>query len=344
MANFFTHHTILFFLIALGFFVFTIKNEKYNVIFKILAIIVFASTCYFGLHSLLVAAFLLIYHYNKRASKLQKLLCKILVLFVLGFNVLFYFILKSSHLYFGTSSTFDVAQPLFQAMISDFGSVIGIGITIWLLAAIGFILSWKYKFKFILLYFTMFALIFLSTRYLFFVMYLNVIVVFFAAHAFKKILDREWDLEFIKNLVIIVLICSFLFSAVSFANRIAEAPPDGSILRSLRELGTYEKGIVLTYPEKAWWIEYYSKQPVFSSILDKDRTAIANEILQSKSIELTEDLIEQHSIRYIWIDSEMTDGQVWSSREQGLLWLLPNQDKFKNLYNIDHVEIWEYIG
>jgi len=189
----------------------------------------------------------------------------------------------------------------------------------------------------------MLVLIFLASKYLFLISYLNIIIVFFAAHCFKKLIDRKWDLNFVKNLTIIVLICSFLFSAVSFANRTADAAPDAAILRSLKELKDYETGIVITLPEKAWWVEYYSEQPVFGKLLDKDDAYIANEILDSKNIEYTSDLLDKHDIRYIWIDHEMKQGQVWTSEDQGLLWLLPNKEKFKNLYNIGHVEIWEYL-
>ncbi|MBD3259517.1 hypothetical protein GF371_02690 [Candidatus Woesearchaeota archaeon] len=343
ITSFLNHHIILFFIILLGFFLFTLKNKRFNILFKTLAVVVFLSTSIFGLYSLMLAAFLLAFHYSRRSNKLQKIVCKMLISLLLIINFIFYFILKSSYSYIASSPAFNVTQPVFQALISDFGSVIGIGITIWLLAAIGFIISWKYKFKFVLLYAIMFALIYLSTRYLFFIAYLNIIIVFLAAHSFQKIMDRKWDLNFIKNLTIIILICSFLFSAVSFANRMAGAPPDHSILRSLNELGTYEEGIVLSYPEKTWWIRYYSKQPVFGNFLNNTEASVAMEILHSKNIEATIDLIEQHNIRYIWIDPEMKEGQVWTSRDQGLLWLLPNKEKFKNRYNIDHVEIWEYI-
>jgi hypothetical protein len=283
----------------------------------------------------LIILALFLFTYKNKNKKLNKPF-KILAIVVFLLTVF-------SSMYFNLHATFNVTQPFFQAMISDFGAVIGIGITVWLLAAIGFIISWKYKFRFVLLYVLMFVLIFLASKYLFFISYLNIIVVFFAAHCFKKMIDRKWDMNFVKNLTIIVLICSFLFSAVSFANRTADATPDAAILRSLKELSTYEEGTVLTLPEKAWWIEYYSGQPVFGKFPDKDNAHIANEILNSKNIEFTSDLLDNHNIRYIWIDYEMKEGQVWTSKDQGLLWLLPNKEKFKNLYNIGHVEIWEYI-
>ncbi|MBW2987424.1 hypothetical protein KY336_02630, partial [Candidatus Woesearchaeota archaeon] len=80
LANFLNDHTILLFLMALGFFFLTDKNKKFNKLFKTLAFIILLSTAYFGIFSLLAVAFLLVYHYSLQVNKLQKLLCKILIL------------------------------------------------------------------------------------------------------------------------------------------------------------------------------------------------------------------------------------------------------------------------
>ena len=39
----------------------------------------------------------------------------------------------------------------------------------------------------------------------------------------------------------------------------------------------------------------------------------------------------------------MVDGLVWGDEDEGLLFLLQNDETFKNVYNSPNIQIWEVI-
>ncbi|MCK4669687.1 MAG: hypothetical protein KAT43_00680 [Nanoarchaeota archaeon] len=330
ICTYFTEHSILLFLILLGFYLF----QKKKPIFHILGSIVFLSTAIFGVFAVLIPIFLLAYSFTLKKKKNYAIIVSGIILVYLFYN---WFYLGK------VSPTFLVDQPILRNFILEFGAHIGLGITMFILAFFGFLLTWKYKFKLIYIYLATIILFALSARYLFFIVYLNIFIVFFAAHASRELVEKKWDLKFIGLLAIIALICSFLFSAVSFADREAEAPPTLEMLRSFESLAREPGGIVLTLPEYSFWIEYYTNTEPFSTPFAPE-DEILDIIFQSRNLKQTSELLSQHHIKYIWIDDSMKTGKIWSSRDQGLLHLLPSKIHFKNNYNKNHIEIWEFIS
>ena len=59
-------------------------------------------------------------------------------------------------------------------------------------------------------------------------------------------------------------------------------------------------------------------------------------------IDETKELLDDYNIKYIFIDNEMKKGLVWNEKE-GLWFSFRNNETFKNLYDKDGIEIWEYI-
>ena len=53
---------------------------------------------------------------------------------------------------------------------------------------------------------------------------------------------------------------------------------------------------------------------------------------------------DRESNSYIYITDDMKTGEIWTDKNQGLLFLLRNSEKFRNIYNSNNVEIWLYIG
>jgi len=95
------------------------------------------------------------------------------------------------------------------------------------------------------------------------------------------------------------------------------------------------------------WIEFTSERVVLldgSPAYVKDLETRYNDSLwlfSSKDLETTRNLLFKYDIDYIFIDNVMKEGLVWLEQDEGLLFLLRNNETFKNVYNQTGVEIWQ---
>ena len=143
---------------------------------------------------------------------------------------------------------------------------------------------------------------------------------------------------------LIALVCTFLFSSISFADRIANDNPTDEIVKSLVFLRDKEQGVVFSHPDRGFWIQYYADKPVFIDNLNKDYM-LANatkNIYYSRDYANSTKYFNEYNIRYFWIDEKMKNGLVWTKPEQGLLFLFENEKLFTRIFNKAGIEIWEY--
>ena len=83
-------------------------------------------------------------------------------------------------------------------------------------------------------------------------------------------------------------------------------------------------------------------QTKYAPNLEK-RQNITNDIFYSRNINKTLDLINENNLTYILITKEMKQGQVWTSNDQGLLFLIRYYASFKNIYDDDNIELWQVL-
>jgi hypothetical protein len=162
----------------------------------------------------------------------------------------------------------------------------------------------------------------------------------------------KWQIDLIKTLTIILIICGLIFSTLSYINRVATAPPTKEMVLSLEWLkeNTASDDIILSYYTKGNWITAIAERPV---ILDSQtdytpdlnaRFNDTNTTFYSRNLETAKSVLDRYNIRYIYIDQEMKQGQVWTREEQGLLFLFRNSETFKKIYDKNSIEVWEYLG
>ncbi|MGM5484550.1 MAG: hypothetical protein ACQEP1_01630 [Nanobdellota archaeon] len=224
---------------------------------------------------------------------------------------------------------------IFKDMISDFGASGGLGMFKILLGIVGLLIGDRISI-------IIASLLFVFRQPL----YLSFFLTYFAAYGFAKIIDRKWYSETLKYLTVITIISGLVFSLVSFVDRPDEPTEDQ--VESLHWLAGQEEGKVLSHHEKGLWIEYFSDKPVlFDDYFYNNNGAarkykeIADSIFYSRNLEETRGYLKDNNISYIWIDEEMRDGQVWDKEEEGLLFLLRNNETFKKAYSNPEVDIYE---
>jgi MFS family permease len=313
----------------------------------ILSILIFIIVSLFGPFVTLLSVILLACYSLTKREHLKKFF--ILLTIVLLFSFAYYYLL---YLKYGLpSKTVFIQKNIFQYYISDLGSTLGFGVFNLLLIAIGLILTWRQKRKFIFFYVAL-LILFLSSIYFDYVnVYLNLFFSALSAIAFTKLLNMKWELTFIRKMSIILIICGLLFSTVSYTKNLVSLAPDKGMVNSLYWLNNYsrKRGVVLSHYSYGFFIQYFSNKkplldnyPYYSGNV-AELYNISGEIFYSRNLEKTRDLLRNHDISFIWIDEKMKQGLVWTKEKEGLLFLFRNNETFKKIYHDLGIEIWKVL-
>ncbi len=227
------------------------------------------------------------------------------------------------------------------SLFSDLESLHGIGVFVFLLALIGFVWSWVEKRKLFLFYsgvVVLFMLFLFGNIHA--LLFLYPLLVFPAAVTFVYFLQRQWEFHILRFLTLAVLVYGVLFSSLSYMNRVVVLPPTPAVFDSLKELPS---GIVVSHPQKSFWIAYGSDAEPFITYLDPDYDGKLNvtlAFLMSRDLRKTQGLIEATNATHVWIDEQMKHGQVWNNKDDGLLFLL-REGHFAKVYDEDGIEVWK---
>jgi hypothetical protein len=238
---------------------------------------------------------------------------------------------------------------MLKEYISDLGAEIGFGIFSLLLSFLGILISWKNKKDNYIVYFIIFILILFVGYTIEFLIFLDMILIYYAGLSLISLQDMKWDLKILKTYALLLVICGLLFSSVSYINRIINFPPNQEEILSLKwlALNSQKQQVILSYYINGHLIQEIAKRPVITDKIyykfSRERIRIndSNQIFYSTNLKKTEDLLKKYNISYIWINSLMKNF-LWIKENEGLLFLLKNSQKFKNIYNYKGIYIWEY--
>ncbi|MEA3430720.1 MAG: hypothetical protein U9R08_05585 [Nanoarchaeota archaeon] len=321
-------HVFALFLGLLGFYLYFTKN----VVSKVFAVLLFLILPLFGIiETVMLIVLLLGFYFVKKNKRILFLVVILVLIYMFNFNFGIQLIMQENAI---------------QSSITDLGGMIGFGVFNVLLAIIGFLLTWNFKRQHYTLYLII-LILFLSVKFLGTMtnVYLNFIFAYLACLAFSKLLNRRWDSDIIKYLTIFVLISGLLFSGLSYLDRVANAGPNKELVDGLLWLrnNSNTEDIVLSHYSRGFWIEYYSDRTVVadSYTINIDALNHSDVIFWSRNLETTKKYLTKYGIDYIFIDSDMKQGLVWSKEEQGLLFLFKNKETFEKVYDLGGVEIWK---
>ena len=232
--------------------------------------------------------------------------------------------------------------------ISDFGALVGFGI-FGLLAGITGILFSLNK-KNYLFYFCLISLFISSLYYKEIVLFIEIVIAFYAGILLKILIKRKWASPVFKNYVIILILCGLIFSSGSHLKKNSEIGPEYAEIRSLEWLKNIGSDkLVISHHEYGFMIKAISGLDAYTDnnyyLFSKEKTKInkTQEIYLSRDLQKIILFFNKNNIKYIWINQKMKQGQVWKKEDQGILLLLENSRHFKKIYNFDHIEIWEII-
>ncbi len=240
--------------------------------------------------------------------------------------------------------------PFVQA-VSDFGSGFGLGLFAWLLAFIGFILLWQYKTKYYTAMIAIGVMLLASLLLPSALTPAHILVSILAGYALSSFAQMKWSFDDIRVLTILVLVCGLLFSALSHDLSIARGPPTKEVMEAALAIKAQfpEKTTVLSVPENGFWIEYWSGRQAFLDSWASKTPRIAERWAAAQSIWHSQDIINARSLLYknrinaLVITEDMRDRLVWELPEQDLLFLLRNNETFKNAHHSSIVDIWAVL-
>ncbi len=280
----------------------------------------------------LFSLFLFMIYIIKCRQRCSRFICLLFVSSIVGY--LFYVI---AELGIPVILKEEIVKSLFN-IISDLGSIYGVGLFTIILGLIGVVVSWPRKKDYygvyiVLLVSYLFGVFFNSYFYL----VTAICLAFLGAITLDVLLNMSWDFNFLFQLTLIILYCGLLFSTLAYLNTIPSLPPDKLEIECLGKLSYYPKGDVLSVPSNGDFISYFSRHRPFIDdhyLFLKDyrqRLNITNYIFNLGDINLAKKYLTENKIRYIFIDSRMENGLVWDSKDQGLSYLLRNNETFIKL-------------
>ncbi|MFC1801164.1 hypothetical protein ACFLZB_01775 [Nanoarchaeota archaeon] len=327
------HYSALIFLILLGFNFLITKKCKY------LALPVFLIIPFFDVFTTFFVLILLLMYLFISKEKF--------VYYIFGSFLLLTIILQFVYPQIFYLQPIFLERNISFEFFSDLGGFLGFGFFPLLLSFLGLIITWKQKKINYLIYLLIVFLIasfFILGDYV--NIYLNFFLVLLAGQGFIWLWKRSWKFDFLKKISVLILIFGIVFSTVSYVNRLSVEPLNPSIEESMIWLKdrTSPGGFVLSHPEKSFWIEAIAERKPFLDIYGDDyqqRLETAELIFYSRDWKLTTQLLEENKIKYIWIDSEMLNGQVWNEEEEGLLFLL-RDPRYRRIYRQEGIEIWRF--
>ena len=336
LFSFSSPHSLAAFLTLTGIFILT-KNKKYSVLKGSLILLIASSFSLFN--SLIVFAAMTMISLNKKNRN------KILIALVI--------IMATSLPYhlidFEPRTTIELFRTnILTSSITSFGAFNGFSIFGIFLSIFGFIATWKNKnknaiFYLLIIFLTIIGLI-LNQNYN---MYWNFIIIYLSSLGIVFLLKSKWELESIKELTTLIIVCGLIFSTVLYAKQTGEMKPNQDIVDGLDWLKEQEEGIVLSHYSRGYWINYLADKETFVDSSYDSKTDFrlnqSDEIFYSRDLIKTRKILDDNNIDYIFIDKEMKNGLVWTKKEQGLLFLFRNKENFKKIYSNQRVEIWQII-
>ncbi|PIN69883.1 hypothetical protein COV93_03735 [Candidatus Woesearchaeota archaeon CG11_big_fil_rev_8_21_14_0_20_43_8] len=301
--------------------------------------------CFGWLSTITTILFLLIFTYMKQKERGTLFLIIFIALLSLGYVLSPY---NTSNQHANTEDR-DVSG-IFKNLVSDLGSPFGFGIFDLLLLFVGIIVTWKMRSRYFPIYILLLILFFLALGASYEInIYIYIISAIFIGIGFISIINMDWNLKLVGELTIFIIACGLVFSSLAYVNRITESDPSKEMYEALSFLKGQEPGTVLSHQSIGIWIESIGgKNALTTSVPSKNRLAMQNalddsaKIFASRDIEVVLSLMRKHDIKYLFIDSKMKNGLVWSrEEEEGMLFLLRNSEIFKDIFKNNKVEIYK---
>ena len=254
------------------------------------------------------------------------------------------------HTFFGFVAEQSLSVDRGGLLVSLGGSV-GYSFFLLFLGLLGFLSLWGQDPRIVVMT-VLFGVVFVVSWYVPIMRVLLVpLVAILASVGVSGLLRRQWSVEMIKSVTLFLIALSVLFTLVMTVQFQAQAPPSIVKMQAVRFLQTAPVDeVVLSSAANGVFIERIAHREAFLDDFARgqevalSRRIVADQLFYSQRLSRTMMLLEEHGITHIFIDPDMTSGQVWVDDEQGLLFLLKNDPRFVKVFDNQGYVIYRYVG
>ena len=266
--------------------------------------------------------------------------------FVLLFFILYFLLHDKRKIFYFAVAGFVLLTLLLGGfnnyIISDLGAMVGSSIFALLFAVFCFLFFWD-KEKFFPLYAAITLLLFFSFKVEFGIFYFSLFLSVLTGLCFFELLRAKWESKLVRDLILLIFICGFLFSGLSYVNRISKDNPNEDIFSALDRLP--EGSVVFSDLEYGNWIIYSGKRSVWHSFMDQDEIDAVEKDFSAitdpgADYFIVAKVLEKYEVDYVLIDEKLR--RKW--QDSGLLYLLRyNNENFRFLFESNGVEVWRFF-
>ncbi len=225
--------------------------------------------------------------------------------------------------------------------ISDIGGTYGLSIFALLLAIVGAVLVWEHKKTYYGIYAISICFLIASFYFPDLLVFANILVSALAGVALSNLAQRKWELGFLRHAALLVLFCGLLFSSISQAVTLADAPPTTTFFKTLE----FAPGTVLTHENYGFWVEMAGHKAVIDPLWKElpepsEQAWDVAAMFSSTDLEKTRLLLKKYNVTHILITPEMQRGLLWEREEHGLAFLAENSETFKKVETGSNIGVW----
>ncbi|MBT3324431.1 hypothetical protein HN681_05035 [archaeon] len=242
----------------------------------------------------------------------------------------------------------EVNFSLFQELLFDFGSNLGVAIFTFVLAIMGFIYLWSKKYENLFVFFSVLILFVLSYFFQTALIFFNIFLIFFAALGFLSLIKRRWSSQYFRRVTLLLILIGVVFSGASQEIQIIEALPNTEIMEAVDLLSQHNEVVILSDYSRGVWINYAGHKNVidenylFVSDAEERYQDIEN-VFYLRNLEDSEEILEKYNVSYIWVDDWYRD-EIWDYETEGLLFVAQYTKDFNKIYEEKGVDIWRIEG
>ena len=320
---------VLFFTLF-GFVLMTNRNNS-----KYLALIPFAVVSFIDLSSALILLLLLIvYRSTQRTETDKKLILKAMI-FIIGLVLLNGLFLNESFML----GPFH-AQKITSDLVSDLGGMSGIGFTIILLSIIGLLVAWRRQ-EFRWMYALLLILIPLYIYSTQMILFVSIIVAFFAALGYQAIFFKRWNQKTLKTFTMLLVMLSICFSTVSYVQRMHLIGPSADDIGSLTWMKNNipAEKTIFALPEEGYYLRHFAQHEPFFEPHQQEREKMETTVMNSTYIATTFPILEEQNVGAVYVTPAWKE--QYPADQGGLLFLLKNE-RFKLRYASEGYEVWVF--
>jgi hypothetical protein len=295
-----------------------------------------------------IIAFMFFILYRKNLGKIKyNLLIFFLILLLIIFVYHYVAIVNGFNLFFPVQLSF---VNFMTILFTDLGAKFGFGLFVFLLCIFGVFYKYQEDYKYLVVLFCLVLMLFISFYVVPLLFLFNFVVVYFAALGLLYFYNCDWKFDFLKSLMLIVLVCGLLFSFLSYDEKFLLSSPSKEIGKAMKTLTFEGKDIaVVSSVDNGHFITYSGARNLiddnfFYAPHVEERIKDIDRFYHYVNVEDITNFMKKYNVTYILVDQEMYT-KVWDSEESGILYFFKYGERmFFDTYSGINVKLWELLN